>query len=583
MIPLLLVSFISIKYSFDALRATQNEQLSNRTSEIGRSILEILKEEKKLTSQLALMDLTIESLSAGTDYSLLNQSFEKLGRSDLMKDSYLGIFSADSSGVIVAASDEIFLGSQIEDREYYSKAMQGVINIGDPAISRSTGLPFVAIAAPVYNKTNSKTIGIICYMVNLDFLWNMIKDSTIGETGYTFVTDSNGLIISHPDETLRFNTDLKSLVGMEKITGKILNNESGVEEYIYKGISKTAGFYVIDEIHWGVILAISNTEFMITVNKVIFGILIVAMSSLLLSTIIYILFANGISKPLLAAVSFAEEISKGNLFIKVNNKHIQRKDEIGILSNTLNNMKNKLFEIVKEIQVSSDAVSTGSDQISSASQQMSQGASEQAASTEEISASMEQMASSIEQNADNSIETSKLAQRTAVDSQTGGDAVNKTVEAMQEIVKKIHIIDEIARSTNLLALNAAIEAARAGEFGKGFAVVASEVRKLAERSQSAAADITKLSGSSIEIAEKAGILLGEIVPSIQKTSELIDEISSSSAEQNSGIDQINLAIQQLDRVVQQNASASEELASMSEELSGQSQFLKESIRFFKLK
>ena len=192
------------------------------------------------------------------------------------------------------------------------------------------------------------------------------------------------------------------------------------------------------------------------------------------------------------------------------------------------------------------------------------------------------MASNIKQNADNAQQTEKIALKAAQDAREGGKAVAETVGAMKEIAAKITIVEEIARQTNLLALNAAIEAARAGEHGKGFAVVASEVRKLAERSQTAAAEISKLSTSSVDVAEKAGEMLGRIVPDIQKTAELVQEINAASNEQNTGAEQINKAIQQLDQVIQQNASATEETASTSEELSSQSEQLLEAIGFFKI-
>jgi methyl-accepting chemotaxis protein len=195
---------------------------------------------------------------------------------------------------------------------------------------------------------------------------------------------------------------------------------------------------------------------------------------------------------------------------------------------------------------------------------------------------MEEMSSNIKQNADNSMQTEKIAIKSSQDAQEGGKAVAQTVTAMKEIADKISIIEEIARQTNMLALNAAIEAARAGEHGKGFAVVASEVRKLAERSQNAAGEISELSASSVEIAEKAGAMLANILPDIQRTAELVQEISAASKEQDTGAEQINKAIQQLDQVIQQNASAAEEMASTAEELSGQADGLISTIAFFKL-
>jgi methyl-accepting chemotaxis protein len=195
---------------------------------------------------------------------------------------------------------------------------------------------------------------------------------------------------------------------------------------------------------------------------------------------------------------------------------------------------------------------------------------------------MEQMVSNIQQNADNAQQTEKIAQKAAEDAREGGKAVVQTVAAMKEIAGKITIIEEIARQTNLLALNAAIEAARAGEHGRGFAVVASEVRKLAERSQTAAGEISKLSGTSVQVAEQAGAMLAKLVPDIQRTAELVLEINGSSKEQNEGAGQVNKAIQQLDQVVQQNASAAEEMSSTAEELSSQAEHLQSIMEFFKV-
>jgi methyl-accepting chemotaxis protein len=195
---------------------------------------------------------------------------------------------------------------------------------------------------------------------------------------------------------------------------------------------------------------------------------------------------------------------------------------------------------------------------------------------------MEQMAANIRQNTDNAMQTEKIAVKSATDAREGGKAVTETVSAMKQIATKISIIEEIARQTNLLALNAAIEAARAGEHGKGFAVVASEVRKLAERSQSAAGEISQLSTSSVAIAEQAGDMLNKMLPDIQRTAELVQEINASSKEQDVGAEQINKAIQQLDQVIQQNAASAEEMASTTEELSSQAEQLKATIAFFTL-
>ncbi len=278
-----------------------------------------------------------------------------------------------------------------------------------------------------------------------------------------------------------------------------------------------------------------------------------------------------------ATVQVAEKIAGGDLTATVN--VLSDKDALG---KALATMVQQLNLIVVDVKTAADQVAAGSQQMSSSSEEMSQGANEQAAAAEEASSSMEEMAANIKQNADNAMTTEKIALRSAEDAAKGGDAVSATVQAMSEIAQKISIIEEIARQTDLLALNAAIEAARAGVHGKGFAVVASEVRKLAERSQTAAGEISNLSVESVEVAQTAGDMLAQLVPDIKKTAELVQEISAASNEQNSGAEQINHAIQQLDQVIQQNASVSEEMASTSEELAGQAEQLQGTIEFFKV-
>jgi methyl-accepting chemotaxis protein len=289
--------------------------------------------------------------------------------------------------------------------------------------------------------------------------------------------------------------------------------------------------------------------------------------------------ARMITRPILLGVRAAEGLAAGDLNQTID---IDQKDEIGALAKALGHMIEKLREVVGQVQSGAENVASGSEELSATTQSLSQGATEQAASVEEISSSMEEMAANIRQNADNAKQTEQIALKTAEGAQSGGQAVAKTVTAMKQIAEKIGIIEEIARQTNLLALNAAIEAARAGEHGKGFAVVAAEVRKLAERSGNAAGEISELSSSSVEIAEKAGELLARIVPDIQRTAELIQEITASSVEQNAGAEQVNRAIQQLDQVVQQNASASEEMASTAEELSSQALQLQDTVSYFRL-
>ena len=278
-----------------------------------------------------------------------------------------------------------------------------------------------------------------------------------------------------------------------------------------------------------------------------------------------------------ATAAVADEIARGNLAVQTSRR--SDKDVLGI---ALETMVNRLRTVANETSQSSAAVSSGSRQLSASADQLSQGATEQAAAAEEASSAMEQMAANIKQTANNSGQTERIARQSAADAQLSGEAMVRTVQAMQTITSKISIVQEIARQTDLLALNAAVEAARAGEHGKGFAVVASEVRKLAERSQRAATEISSVSTEMLGVAQQAGEMLGRLVPDIKKTAELVQEISAACREQDIGADQINVAIQELDKVIQQNASASEEMSATAEELSAQAEQLQQMTSFFQM-
>jgi len=283
------------------------------------------------------------------------------------------------------------------------------------------------------------------------------------------------------------------------------------------------------------------------------------------------------TRNLRVTAGIANQISNGDLTVAP--KPLSDKDVLGV---ALEQMVDRLRGVVADALSAADNVSSGSQELSASAEQVSQGASEQAASAEEASASMEEMAANIKQNADNAAQTEKIARQSAKDAENSGEAVARAVEAMRTIAQKIGIVQEIARQTDLLALNAAVEAARAGEHGKGFAVVASEVRKLAERSQSAAAEISLMSTDTVKAAQDAGDMLGRLVPDIRKTAELVSEISAACREQDIGAAQINEAIQQLDKVTQQNSGASEEMSATSEELATQAEELQASIAFFKV-
>ncbi len=286
---------------------------------------------------------------------------------------------------------------------------------------------------------------------------------------------------------------------------------------------------------------------------------------------------NQLVDSLRATSELANKIADGNLTIT--HKPLSENDMLGT---SLVRMIERLRVIIADTRTSAEQVAAGSQELSASSEQLSQGATEQAAATEEVSASMEQMAANIRQNTENAVQTEKMARQSALAAESSGEAVERAVGAMRTIAEKIGIVQEIARQTDLLALNAAVEAARAGEHGRGFAVVASEVRKLAERSQGAATEISSVSSETVKAAVEAGEMLRKLVPDIRRTAELVSEISAACREQDIGAVQINKAIQQLDQVTQQNAGASEEISSTSEELAGQADELQASIAYFQL-
>lgn len=302
--------------------------------------------------------------------------------------------------------------------------------------------------------------------------------------------------------------------------------------------------------------------------------------SILVLVPIVALFSNSISKPIQQIVKEVHDgIAQGDLRKEI---AIYREDEIGELADAFRQVTRKLNEVVTQMKSASDTMASGGQVMSVGMEEMSQGSIVQAEAAEEVTSSIGEMVANIKQNADNALQTKKIGMKASEDAQKSGKAVVEVVSKMKEIAGKVALIEDITSQTRMLSLNATIEATRVQEYGKGFAVVAAEVRGLADRSQSVATEITELVTSGVMFAEKASGMLTQLVPDIQKTAELVQEISAASSEQRAGAKQINASIQHLDRIIQQHSSLSEEMASMAEKLASQAEQLQSTIQFFKI-
>jgi methyl-accepting chemotaxis protein len=320
----------------------------------------------------------------------------------------------------------------------------------------------------------------------------------------------------------------------------------------------------------------ASQETYLNTRIAILGLMLLALVASVVTTITV---RRSITVPLLEAVDQAERIAEGNLEQAL---VVTRTDETGRLQAAMRHMVDRITQVIAEVRTGAAGLAAAAAQLAATSQAFSQGTSEQATSVEETTSSLEQLSASIQQNGENSRQMEQMAAKGAREAEESGRSVSETAEAMKTITERIGIVEEIAYQTNLLALNAAIEAARAGEHGKGFAVVAGEVRKLAERSQTAAKEISVLAAGSVKVAERSGRLLAELVPSIRRTADLVHEVAAATKEQAGGVAHMNTAMAQVDRVAERNASGAEALSSTSQEVAAQAQALREIVAFFRL-
>jgi methyl-accepting chemotaxis protein len=432
---------------------------------------------------------------------------------------------------------------------------------------------------------------------------SMIEGIKVGKTGYVYVLDASGRYIvsqggARDGENIIDATDASGRRFVRSIVDKALKLKAGEiaeERYPWKNASDPAPRMKIARIGYiadaGWIVGVGSTidEFMAAPEAIA---KIGAKSSLLIGIVIGIvallvmvtalLFSGSFSNQIIVTAQCMMRLSQGDLARDIAELEVKRRDEIGSLLMSMREMVVKLTDTVSGVRDSARQVVAGSSQLASTSISLSEGATNQAAASEEVASSMEELASGIKQTAENASLTSGIADKSVVQAEESKGAVRKAVDALKAIAEKVGIIDEIARQTNLLALNAAIEAARAGESGRGFAVVAQEVRRLAEKSRTAAEEIQQYAQVSVALATSVDACFDTLVPGIAQTSLLVGEISAATREQSAGVDQVNLALAQLDQIVQRNAAASEQLSAMAEELSGQAQAMLDTVSFFKV-
>jgi methyl-accepting chemotaxis protein len=552
LIPLIVVGGFSLFKATGALQDMARGQAVQIAKNMSDMVEIAIKEEMKLTSAISVQPHVIEAASKtskeGADRASAEIERVSGELAKIIKQTgtdYESIFVTDAGGTIIAdGSNGKTKGIAVGDRDYFKEAKAGKVFVGSAIKSRASGKPVSVVSAPVYGKSGEFE-GVLGTILNIDYLSAKIQSVKVGETGFPWMVDKSGLVVSHPKKEYILDLNITSLEGLKEIAGKMLGRQTGIESYTHQGVKKISGFAPVDNTNWSIAFTQNEDEFLSSAYMIRNFLLVIGAVFLVLTIVAVTYFSRSITVP----------VSRS----------------------------------VKQLNDAADQVASAAGQVSSASQSLAEGASEQAASIEETSSSLEEMSSMTKQNADNASTADMLMKDSRKMVERANGSMTELTQSMDDISKAsdetskiIKTIDEIAFQTNLLALNAAVEAARAGEAGAGFAVVANEVRNLAMRAAEAAKNTSALIEGTVkkvkegsELVERTNGAFAEVSKSAAKVADLVSEIAAASSEQAQGIDQINKAVAEMDKVTQQTAANAEESASASEEMNAQAVQMKD--------
>lgn len=573
LIGMSITTWLTYQQSTDSISADAIKKSESTVSSL-KSAVELWV--KGIHSEIITFSGTSEVIDILSKGSPLTKRGAELFKGYLSRNSAVNsVLIVNKKGIVKAASRDVMMNLDFSGRGWFKEAIKGKDYISLPVYNEQTSMFVFVVTSPVYN--NGELIGVVASGVEIEKFAKRFILANATEESYPFILAPDGGLLAHPNSEL---VGKANIYKDEPYGQYIASHKKGMQETSSLGIDKLIIFEKSPLLGWTLVMAVDKSAAFASARHLGLLVICLAIGQLIVLTLgIWLLLASNILKPIKKLVSTASQIAEGDLDTTID---ASRADEVGDLQRALAFMVEQLRNVVTEVDKTTDNVALGSKELASMAQSLSQGAMEQASSIEEVSSSMELMTQNINNSTNNAHETEEIATKSAKDARESGKAVMGAVGAMTNIAEKISVIEEIARQTNLLALNAAIEAARAGESGKGFAVVAAEVRKLAERSGSAASEISELSHGTVAAAREAGEMLDRLVPNIEKTAGLVQEIAAGSSEQRTGAEQINSAIAKLDSLSQQNASASEEMGATSEQLAGNGKQLQEVMSYFRL-